>query len=453
MGVEKIIFLINFQIDNQAILSYNYSRKNYLRGKNLDTSQLIILGNGFDLHCGLKSSYRDFFRHEILDTTVESFQIKKMKINNAGFWEQLLFTYYEVFGGIDYNWCDIENIIKNTLWLIYYGNNEKSENLENGLCFIALKSFETNKFLFDREEYQQNRIMQFICTYCTTFFNTIELKSKSFSEILLLLSNNLLKQLNILEQRFCKYLKNCIFAPNGLINKEYIVNAVNLLSIIMEKSNYEFSRFEDIICQKPKIEYKVIGNCGSDYMILKNYPTNLFPDFSNANILNFNYTALFDILGVDSPCIFNNVHGKLCKLSCNECNSSQIIFGIDDTLISTKNANSDLRLFSKTYRKMISQTLPTKILPSNENTLTIKFYGHSLSEADYSYFQSIFDYYNLYSNNKINLNFYYSKGYEQNDEIYKLLNTYGKTFSNQDQGKNLIHKLLLENRLSITEIS
>lgn len=37
--------------------------------------------------------------------------------------------------------------------------------------------------------------MQFICTYCTTFFNAIELKNKSFPEILLLLSNNLLQQL------------------------------------------------------------------------------------------------------------------------------------------------------------------------------------------------------------------------------------------------------------------
>lgn len=24
-------------------------------------AQLLILGNGFDLHCGLKSSYKDFF--------------------------------------------------------------------------------------------------------------------------------------------------------------------------------------------------------------------------------------------------------------------------------------------------------------------------------------------------------------------------------------------------------
>ena len=75
------------------------------------------------------------------------------------------------------------------------------------------------------------------------------------------------------------------------------------------------------------------------------------------------------------------------------------------------------------------------------------------SEADYSYFQSIFDYYNLYSNSNISLNFYYSEGYEQTDAIYRLINIYGKSLSNKEQGKNLIHKLLLENRLNIIKIS
>lgn len=103
---------------------------------------------------------------------------------------------------------------------------------------------------------------------------------------------------------------------------------------------------------------------------------------------------------------------------------------------------------------MLNSNSGTHILPSKDNQLIeIKFYGHSLNEADYSYFQSIFDYYNLYENNNISLIFYYSKGYEQTDKIYRLINTYGKTLSNKDQGKNLTHKLLLENRLKIVEIS
>ncbi|EFW89333.1 hypothetical protein [Streptococcus equinus] len=38
----------------------------------------------------------------------------------------------------------------------------------------------------------------------------------------------------------------------------------------------------------------------------------------------------------------------------------------------------------------------------------IKFYGHSLARADYSYFQYIFDMYDLY-NSDVKLIFYYSK--------------------------------------------
>lgn len=186
----------------------------------------------------------------------------------------------------------------------------------------------------------------------------------------------------------------------------------------------------------------------------KIYLSNEFSNLSDTHILSFNYTALFDILGVKNPCAYNNVHGKLCNSVCKEnCNESNIIFGIDDSVIQLQSASSELRMFSKTYRKMFSTNLHTTALPKTNNApLEIKFYGHSLSSADYSYFQSIFDFYNLYANSNVSLIFYYSKGYEQTDEIYKLINTYGDTLPNQKQGKNLIHKLLLENRLKIVEI-
>ena len=179
-----------------------------------------------------------------------------------------------------------------------------------------------------------------------------------------------------------------------------------------------------------------------------------FANLHSVNILSFNYTALFDILEVESPCFYNNVHGKLCLHQCAQnCTDCNIIFGIDDTAIQSQNTDSGLYKFSKTYRKMLYANVETRVLPTKDNPLEIKFYGHSLSEADYSYFQSIFDYYNLYENSKVSLVFYYSKGFEQTDKVYQLINTYGKTLSNKDQSKNLTHKLLLENRLKIVEIS
>ena len=136
-----------------------------------------------------------------------------------------------------------------------------------------------------------------------------------------------------------------------------------------------------------------------------------------------------------------------------ECRESSVIFGIDDILIQSQDSNTELRLFSKTYRKMMDTSAPISILPPNDNRpIEIKFLGHSLSEADCSYFQSIFVYYDLYGNNKVSLIFYYSKGYEQHDAIYRLINSYGKTHANKDQGNNLMHILLLENRLKIVEL-
>ena len=120
-----------------------------------------------------------------------------------------------------------------------------------------------------------------------------------------------------------------------------------------------------------------------------------------------------------------------------------------------------MRLFSKTYRTLQMAGDKVKILPSKEDPIVIKFFGHSLSEADYSYFQSIFDYYNIYENSDSSLEFCYLDFDVKNpnkvkndtlDAVYRLINSYGATLHNKDQGKNLMHKLFLENRIKIKEI-
>ncbi|GGD04270.1 hypothetical protein GCM10011573_37260 [Enterococcus wangshanyuanii] len=91
-----------------------------------------------------------------------------------------------------------------------------------------------------------------------------------------------------------------------------------------------------------------------------------------------------------------------------------------------------------------------------KNIEQIIFFGHSLSVADYSYFQSIFDYYNIYDSD-VDLIFYYVN-YSKNafpqclEAITKLIKRYGETLDNKDHGKNLLHKLSLECRLKVKEI-
>lgn len=400
----------------------------------MDKYQLLILGNGFDLHCGLKSSYKDFFRSEILDTIGEQFGLKQLQAGVSGFWENLLLEYYKLDNNDDYTWCDIEEIIKNTLLSIYIGDNNSEKNIKYGLCSKAFKYLNSTTIGLGLEKLKG--IDKLLFDYCVKF---ISINGGGFIENLNLLSKHLLRQINNLEQRFCNYLNNQIVNPNNENerNERYLIKAVNLLAKFTGFAYYEFNKLNDIITVDSK-----------------NRLINVFDNLNDVFILNFNFTALFDILEVESPCQYNNVHGKLCNKHCTQdCNVASLIFGIDDNLIQAQGAGSELRLFSKTYRKMLSSDKYSITLPPNDDSpIAIKFYGHSLSEADYSYFQSIFDYYDLYANGKVELTFYYSKGFENHDAVYKLISVYGKSLTNKEQGKNLIHKLLLENRLHISEI-
>ena len=97
-------------------------------------------------------------------------------------------------------------------------------------------------------------------------------------------------------------------------------------------------------------------------------------------------------------------------------------------------------------------------LPSPNETEEIIIYGHSLSKADYSYFHSIFDYYNIYGSN-IKLKFKYSTHGDTYickskhvQKMMELIKKYGEKMTDTARGGNLVHKLLLENRLSIEEV-
>lgn len=406
----------------------------------MPSSQLLILGNGFDLHCGLKSSYKDFFQSSILDNIGVQYGLRQKKAEAIGFWENLLNEYYKKFGNDNYRWCDIETIIKDTVLTI------------EEIAFNAIKSVRQGESLEVIKT-----IKEFLYKICMSFyFSLLQRNICSDDEACSLLINHILQELNKFERRFCKYIKDNIVNPNNEkeFNTQYIVNAMNLLKTITGFTDIQYETIDDIIERLEEEYYKPISPTmyQSDWRE-KHFLSQEFANLSSVNILSFNYTALFDILGVQSPCVYNNVHGKLCMNKCAEnCSTSNIIFGIDDTIVQTQNENSEIHKFSKTYRKMLYANTETRVLPTKDNALEIKFYGHSLSEADYSYFQSIFDYYNIYENNKVSLIFYYSKGFEQTDEVYRLINTYGKTLINKEQGKNLTHKLLLENRLKIVEI-
>ncbi|MBS9336810.1 AbiH family protein [Fructobacillus papyrifericola] len=198
-------------------------------------------------------------------------------------------------------------------------------------------------------------------------------------------------------------------------------------------------------------------------------------DKSQVEILNFNYT---DLKNVSLRCLdgFNvqngeklvsenhdltyykkinveNIHGEIDK--------QNIIFGIDSH-DDQKLQNHDFQLlvqpFTKTSRKLrMTESTDFSIRSSYHN---IVFFGHSLSDADYSYFEYIFDEVNLYSSN-CNLIFKYATAYDSDnahaikasvcENVEKLIRRYQDTLP-ENQQKDLFNRLLIQHRIQIIDI-
>ena len=332
---------------------------------------LLIVGNGFDLQCGLKSGYEDFIKWLNQSSAEEKHNL----------WaEYFLERYHQrTLEGMD--WVNVESCLQEAL-----------ENERNGIkhwlstAFSEVRgSWEGSPFInvlrYLKQNYKRDQ-RNFLV-------NGTKVKPLDYHWFL--------EELHKFERQFSEYLQAVI--ENST---DYVPNAIKLMKLL-EIDNYVM-------------------------------------------IINFNYTNPFMKFPCDGNLMqFINVHGIY--------KDDSIIFGIDDAIMKMP---INTHIFTKTYRKML-QGNQENVLP--EGIETIKFYGHSLGKADYSYFQSIFDRYNLYDFSSVNLQFFYTI-HDKNkkaqiereamDSVYKLITVYGDTIDNKDKGKNLLHKLLLEGRIIVT---
>lgn len=387
--------------------------------------QLIILGNGFDLACGLKSSYRDFF--EFIFSREES---------KNNYWYYIFQTLYHQNGTFN-GWTDIEKQILIEL-----------KNIELLYSDGILKEYEMFKIRahYNYFSSQNDSSLRITAAAIESHYYEIPPQKK--------LQSQLINKLLLLEKHFRDYLNeqisnelSCIddcfsqsessdkklYFTTSLIIGYFIITSHipdyspdSFLKILEEISTY--SSFAQLFKQTENIRQTFLED---DDEIIQN------------NILTFNYTEPFRNLNI------RNIHGSLSK--------SDVIFGIDYDKLKVNFKQPPIE-FSKSYR--ILENGMTTIMNISSDTDVIKFYGHGLGEADYSYFQAIFDSVDLYhSDTKII--FYWSEypGVEKKSiriqqvkNVTNLIEEYGTTFTNKDHGRNLLTKLQLENRLQIEEI-
>lgn len=310
---------------------------------NLKSVKLII-GNGFDLHCGLKSKYSDYFQapsnkekfDEIihwLDTLGDK---KTLSLNEASkevdnFFVKSKFektSLWDLFFAMDRNksrtWNDVESLISASLIKNYENVNRPSsvaywddvQKIITGDLYspqpvhpMILAAFMIKKAGGDTESLKGDRFYYF-----------------------------LKNELNKFENDFGQYISNQVSFPNSFFNhlNRYFVAYVS----------------------------KTLGEiCNLDNVV---------------SLDTFNFTPCMDFKE------FDKIKDKVRYVNGNW---QSPIFGID----SKSYSSSDIRyIFSKTNRRMEldmseEQTSPN---PNFDNAIV---YGHSLSENDYSYFFPLLD--------------------------------------------------------------
>ena len=375
--------------------------------------QLIVIGNGYDLECGLRSRFADFYEPR-RDAVFAARACGYANLAEAAEENGLTAWDFILSNGKYSNWCDIEETIKQ--WVMPPSEGARfTDNVQKLARRVNLAGLSMEKFAFGDENFSDRVLPEWMRGLAE---GRADRRGERLSEEDLL---DLLKdELTKLEGAFDEYLSG-----EAIGNAEY-----------EQLSDALFARlYADELPEAAAHEVKT-------------------------SVLTFNYTNPFEgRAGASAPDAVVNIHG---------CLGSEIIFGIDGQ---GRLDNPYALPFTKTYRIAVAGTQVADGLfyvgqpvVSAGVTEMIKFYGHSLGPADYSYFQSIFDGVDLYGG-CTKLVFYYRPWMVDGElvpegrvrtgmvtKVATLLDTYGKTLDNKDHGKNLMHKLMLEGRLEVKRV-
>lgn len=399
----------------------------------MENKKLIILGNGFDLASGLKSSYYDFFADrispDILNYLKHALEYFETNMFRKGTYFSALFdsekykrskTYARVEHKIGvpnahdkpiYDLLPASNLTFWDLVFFYSNTNKNVENYE--WQDIEKKMLE---FLYNPEGLE----------------NIPNIKSMQYYFRHVSNDQNIASQL-------------CLHLACFLPEREKTYTADNFIEYLYDELRLFEKSFANYICKVSDETYQRNAEKNICRITQKSLPA------CKDQIFSFNYTDPFSVHGLNIV----NVHGK--------AELDSILFGIDIDQDKV-NPESESFRFTKTFRQMtetkLAKTYQDNILPSKNDIKEIIFFGHSLSKFDYSYFQTIFDYYDLY-NSSVKLIFYYEL-YGSNtselmeldlaNKISKMLYSYSPSIDNPKKGQNLTHKLLLEKRLFIEKL-
>ncbi|WP_208423123.1 AbiH family protein [Latilactobacillus fragifolii] len=421
---------------------------------------LFILGNGFDLMAGAKTSIVDYltkvkesknYYFEIVENYLNYDHINdeaekekaRSNLNKLGFWTTLFLKCQNDSELIQYRvqtWKNIEYYIFLVVSEVYYKENEKNKDSDltshekeiiQQLIDIAypnekkLPEIEHRK---DQLSYLYQELLRFDIAFAE-YLNSLSYdKSKSTN-----MSTDIEK---VLSNKAHIWSNDLVERPFTLNNDDIILN-FNYTSAnhacIEYKDGFCTNDMQDSIDKKRHTEFHIHGTYRQ---AIKLKPINDQSD-QKTNTMHFE--------------------------------SIPLIFGFDQSVL-VDNGVYELNRFTKTYQLLelarYSNNLNSffKTIQSNSD-LSIKdiyFIGHSLNKSDWSYFFAIFDFLKLPSQSDITLHFLFSKEYaetnteainEYENSIFELMIGYGDQLKLVENGSYLMTKLLLEGNIKVEKLS
>ena len=441
---------------------------------------LLVIGNGFDRQCDLKSSYYEFFSYILKNNESNEKQenqifeeylnyikhcswsfninlfsqryVRNKNIEDLNIWYKI-FLYKKLLNKKDWNF--IENQI----------SQEITENSDGLNIFSKLALGVLIKYV------GYNRNLRLTCngknyTEFENIYNVLssnlyfKIKNDQTDNIVI---NNILIVLEDIKKNLNEKIEDMLYGS------EYQNEILNIDIFDIEGINELLNCIAEILLEQLKeVEHDFImyldnevntNNCYEDNSkTLANYllkDNKMSSENINCNILSFNYTEPW---GEKLNFRDNHLHVNLVKNIHGTLKKKSIIFGIDDNMIDAK---SEGYRFTKGSRIMELNTIeenkstPIKVI-FDRNVNRVVFYGHSLSEADYGYFQLIFDEYKESENLIFEFCYTVFGGTTKENEIIKLREGISKIFGRYEKENNerkyTLKNLNLNNRIKFREI-
>ncbi|SFG21954.1 AbiH family protein [Streptococcus equinus] len=326
---------------------------------------ILILGNGFDLAMGRKTSYGDFLRflnsisvqssnsEEFFDTNIIDGLIQEKKIEKDDYFSKIsknLFLTYindnqKKFGK---KWSSIELVISDIAEaIVYIRDFSKKEDIKFGNVFFrTLMKQSVSESNFMAIKYVSDNIDKFVPEY-----------------LQILNDSGIQKAMDVCNEKFIQSL-------------EELTDYLEFYLTYLDK--LDFDSEQRIVKQDSSLD--------------------AIEGLENAKVLTFNYTdtanKLFNIPEENTHFIHGRIDFARDKKSINT-----MVFGIEDKEDKTENINPDLISYQKFYQRIIKETgsdyrkffEKPKDSGKSVDDMNIIVFGHSVDPLDKEIFEKCFE--------------------------------------------------------------